>query len=64
MAFDEVLGKVSDQNLDNIKLLFDRVKDMYESIFLITHNHIVNDWGDNIVTITKTNDISTLSIKK
>lgn len=63
IAFDEVLGKVSDQNLDNIKLLFDRVKDMYESVFLITHNHIVNDWGDNIVTVVKTEDISTLNVK-
>jgi len=63
IAFDEVLGKVSDQNLDNIKLLFDRVSEMYETVFLISHNQIVNDWSDNIVTIVKTDDISTLHMK-
>lgn len=63
IAFDEVLGKVSDENLDNIRLLFDRIKDMYDIVFLITHNHIVNDWADNIISVVKKNNISTITTK-
>ena len=63
IAFDEALGKVSDENLDNIRLLFDRIKDMYDIVFLITHNHIVNDWADNIISVVKKNNISTITTK-
>jgi len=45
------------------KALFDKIKDMYEIVFLITHNDLVKDWGDNVLTINKKDNISALSIK-
>lgn len=63
ITFDEVLGKVAAENLDKLKGLFDRIKDMYEIVFLITHNDLVKDWGDNVLTVNKIDNISKLSIK-
>lgn len=63
IVFDEVLGKVANINLDQVKIFFDKVKKMYEIIFLISHNPIVQDWADKIITIEKNNDISSLQIK-
>lgn len=59
-VFDEVLGKVSNENLEQVGTFFSRVKDYFENVFLITHNPLVREWSDNIVTINKENNISNL----
>ena len=61
ITFDEVLGKVAPENLEKLKLLFDKVKDMYDIVFFITHNDIVKDWGDNVVTVVKNNNLSKIT---
>ncbi len=64
ITFDEVLGKVAPENLEKLKTLFDKIKDMYEIVFFITHNDLVKEWGDNVVTVVKgNNNISKISIK-
>jgi DNA repair exonuclease SbcCD ATPase subunit len=64
ITFDEVLGKIAPENLEKLKILFDKIKDMYEIVFFITHNDLVKDWGDNVVTVVKGSDnISKISIK-
>ena len=62
ITFDEVLGKIANENLEKLKPLFDKVKGMYEIVFLITHNDVIKDWGDNIITVKKDNNISKLSL--
>lgn len=62
IVFDEVLGKVANINLEQVKIFFDKIKKMYEIIFLISHNPIVQDWADKIITVEKNNDISSLRI--
>jgi DNA repair exonuclease SbcCD ATPase subunit len=62
IVFDEVLGKVADVNLDNVKMFFDKIKTMYDIILFITHNPIAQDWADKIITVTKKDDISSLKI--
>lgn len=63
IAFDEVLGKVAPDNMDNIKSLFDRMKDMFDNVFLITHSDMIKDWGDNIITVNKLENISSVVFK-
>ncbi len=64
ITFDEVLGKIAPENLEKLKVLFDKIKDMYEIVFFITHNDLVKDWGDNVVTVVKgNNNISKISMK-
>ena len=62
IVFDEILGKVADVNLDNVKMFFDKIKTMYDIILFITHNPIAQDWADKIITVTKKDDISSLKI--
>jgi DNA repair exonuclease SbcCD ATPase subunit len=62
ITFDEVLGKVANENIERLKPLFDKIKNMYEIVFLITHNDIIKDWSTNNVTVIKTNNISTVKI--
>ena len=62
ITFDEVLGKVAPENLEKLKVLFDKIKDMYEIVFFITHNDLVKDWSTNNVTVIKENNISKIKI--
>ena len=59
-VFDEVLGKVSNDNLEEVSIFFSRIKEYFENILLITHNPLVREWSDNIVTVTKEKNISRL----
>lgn len=63
ITFDEVLGRVGPENLEKLKSLFDKIKDMYEIVFIITHNDLIKDWGDTVITVVKTNDISKITMK-
>jgi DNA repair exonuclease SbcCD ATPase subunit len=63
ITFDEVMGKVAPENIEKLKALFDKIKDMYEIVFLITHNDLIKDWSSNIVTVVKENNISRISLK-
>jgi DNA repair exonuclease SbcCD ATPase subunit len=63
ITFDEVLGKVAPENLEKLKTLFEKISDMYEIVFFITHNDLVKDWSDNIITIVKNNNLSKFTMK-
>jgi DNA repair exonuclease SbcCD ATPase subunit len=63
ITFDEVLGKVANINIPLMKPLFDKITDMYDTVFFITHNEVVKDWSTNIITIKKENNISSIYVK-
>jgi DNA repair exonuclease SbcCD ATPase subunit len=63
ITFDEVLGKVAQVNIPKMKPLFDKITDMYDTVFFITHNDEVKDWADSIITIKKENNISSIYVK-
>lgn len=58
VVFDEVFGKISNDNLDMVYEFFIKIKDYFDKIFLITHNPMVNEWADNTISIRKENNIS------
>jgi DNA repair exonuclease SbcCD ATPase subunit len=60
IVFDEVTGKVSNENLDKIGLFFDKLKQFFEHIWVISHNPLIQDWADHMVKVRKDNNISTL----
>jgi DNA repair exonuclease SbcCD ATPase subunit len=62
ITFDEVLGKVAPENIEKLKPLFDKIKDMYDIVFLITHNDLIKDLATNVVTVVKENNISRVTI--
>jgi DNA repair ATPase RecN len=61
VVFDEIFGKISNENLDMVGEFFGKIKNYFEKIFVITHNPLVNNWADDIVKITKENNISRVS---
>ena len=60
IVFDEVMGRVAAENLSKMKPLFDRISDMYDTVFFITQNDTVKDWAEKIITVIKENNISRL----
>ena len=58
VVFDEVFGKISNDNLEMVSVFFIKIKDYFEKIFVITHNPMVSQWADTIVKIKKENNIS------
>jgi len=58
VVFDEVFGKISNDNLDMVAEFFHKIKDYFEKILIITHNPMVSQWADGIVKIEKTNNVS------
>jgi len=58
IVFDEVFGKISNDNLEMVSEFFVKIKEYFEKIFLITHNPMVNQWADSVVKIKKEDNIS------
>ena len=61
IVMDEVFGKISNDNLDMVYEFFIKIKEYFEKIFLITHNPLISNWGDNIIKIKKKDNISTIN---
>ena len=57
-VFDEVFGKISNDNLEMVYEFFIKIKEYFENILVITHNPMISNWADNIIKITKTDNIS------
>jgi DNA repair exonuclease SbcCD ATPase subunit len=58
VIWDEVFGKISNDNLELVGEFFNKIKEYFEKIFVITHNPLVSNWADNIVKIKKEENIS------
>ena len=61
IVFDEVFGKISNDNLEMVSEFFTKIKEYFEKIFVITHNPLVNNWADNVIKIRKDENISYVS---
>ena len=61
IVFDEVFGKISNDNLDMVAEFFTKIKEYFEKIFVITHNPLVTNWADNVVKIKKDDNVSFVS---
>ena len=61
VVFDEVFGKISNDNLEMVSEFFSKIKEYFEKIFVITHNPLVTNWADNVVKIRKEENISFVS---
>jgi DNA repair exonuclease SbcCD ATPase subunit len=61
IVWDEVFGKISNDNLEMVGEFFTKMRDYFEKIFVITHNPLVNNWSNNVVRISKVDNISKVS---
>jgi DNA repair exonuclease SbcCD ATPase subunit len=58
VVFDEVFGKISNDNLEMVFEFFVKIKDYFDKIFIISHNPLINQWCDFSVKIRKEENIS------
>jgi len=65
LVLDEILSGVAACNYDNVFELYNRILSNYDFILNITHNELIYDWHNEIITVTKDNNISKIkTIKK
>ena len=58
IVWDEVFGKISNDNLEMVGEFFTKMKEYFEKIFVISHNPLINNWANNTIKIYKTENIS------
>ena len=58
IVFDEIFGKISNDNLEMVAEFFIKIKEYFDKIFVITHSPLVSQWGDCVVKIKKENNVS------
>ena len=64
ITLDELLGKVTRENYDQMKLLYEKIKSSYKFIFHITHLEEIKDWHNQHITVIKENNISRINNKE
>lgn len=60
VVMDEVFGKVADENLELVGEFFKKIKNYFEHIFVISHNPLIRNWSDNLIMITKEENVSSI----
>jgi DNA repair exonuclease SbcCD ATPase subunit len=58
VVFDEVFGKISNDNLEMVYEFFIKIKEYFENILVITHNPLISQWADNTIKVKKVDNIS------
>lgn len=58
IVFDEVFGKISNENLEMVYEFFVKIKTYFDKILIITHNPILSQFSDGVIKIEKTNNVS------
>ena len=63
VVFDEIFGKIANENLELVGNFFQKCSEIFPNIFLITHNQVVKDWATKIITINKKNNVTSLVVQ-
>ena len=63
LVLDEILSGVSSENAENVFKLFRRMLPNYDSIIHICHDTTLTDMHDQVLVVTKQNNISKVELK-
>lgn len=61
---DEILGRVAKENYDNMRTLYEKILENYDCIIQISHLEEIKDWHSTIITVSKENNVSKISVNK
>lgn len=64
ITLDEILGRVSKDFYENIKILYTKIESNYQFILHITHIEDIKDWHKDEILIIKENNISYIKKNK
>lgn len=62
LIIDEILGRVAKENFENMKSLYEKMLTNYDFIIQISHLDEIKDWHENIITVSKQNNISKINL--
>ena len=62
IIFDEILGRVSKENYDNMRTLYEKILENYDYIVQISHLEEIKDWHNTIITVKKDINVSKLAV--
>ena len=62
IVLDEILGRVAEENLENIRTLLDKISDKYQFIMQISHLESIKDWHNEIISVKKDGNISKICV--
>jgi DNA repair exonuclease SbcCD ATPase subunit len=62
ILLDEVTGRVSSENLENVHKLLDKISVNYDYMFIVSHLDEIKSWATKNVKIRKENNISSIVI--
>lgn len=60
VVMDEVFGKIADENLEMVGEFFKKIKNYFEHIVVISHNPLIRNWSDNLITVKKDDNVSSI----
>lgn len=58
IILDEIFGRVSHENYDNMKNLIEKISMSHDWVWLISHNDEIKDWCDMNIIVRKENNVS------
>lgn len=58
IILDEIFGRVSHENYENMKKLIEKISESNQYVWLISHNDEIKDWCDMNVIVKKEDNIS------
>lgn len=62
VVMDEVFGKIADENLEMVGEFFKKIKKYFEHIVVISHNPLIRNWSDNLISIKKEDNVSVIDV--
>lgn len=62
LILDEIYGRVAEENLDSMRSLLNKISDKYQYIMQISHLHSIKDWSNEVITVSKTANISKVCV--
>ena len=64
LLIDEVTGRVSQDNLENILKLFEKILNNFQYLYIVSHNSVIKDYCSTYVVAEKEDNISKIKIVK
>lgn len=58
LTLDEIFGRVSIDNFDNMKRLIEKISKSYDVVWIVSHHKELESWVDSHITIKKENNVS------
>lgn len=64
VLMDEVTGRVSQENLENIRNLIEKISKNFDFAYLVSHNPEIKSWATTNITVQKSDNVSRIMVEK